>query len=254
MNSLKGKKVFISGAEQGIGFATAKELIDLGCDIYLHHHSGGEGVQALYEHAQKAHVRAKIGKADLTDEAVAKATVEDAAAFLGGIDIVINNAGGIIGRKWLGQIDTAFWQTVIDVNLTTMLYVTQCALSYLKQAKDGASIVNIASLAGRCGGHAGSLVYSMTKGAVLTWTRSLAAELGPYGIRVNAVAPGLILGTRFHNTFTTKESAEATVKTIPLGRAGNSEDVARAVAYLASEYNGFISGATLDINGGVYRA
>lgn len=134
-----------------------------------------------------------------------------------------------------------------------MLNVTQAALPYIKEAKEGSSIVNLASLAGRCGGHSGSLVYSMTKEAVLTWTRSLAAELGEFGVRVNAVAPGLVLGTRFHNQHTTKESADATVKGIPLGRAGDPDDVARAIVYLASEYDGFISGATLDINGGVYR-
>jgi 3-oxoacyl-[acyl-carrier protein] reductase len=102
------------------------------------------------------------------------------------------------------------------------------------------------------GGHAGSLAYSAAKGAVLTWTRSLARELGPRGIRVNAVAPGLILGTAFHNTHTTLESAAATIAAIPLGRAGTPADVARAVAFLASEGDGFISGATLDINGGVF--
>ena len=113
---------------------------------------------------------------------------------------------------------------------------------------------NMASLAGRKGGHAGSLAYSTAKGAILTWTRSLAGELGPRGVRVNAVAPGLILGTSFHNTHTTEASANATIAAIPLGRAGNADDVARAVAYLASEYDGFMTGATLDINGGIYAA
>lgn len=253
MGKLTNKKVFITGAEQGIGFHTAKCLIEAGCDIYIHYFSGTEGPEQLVALAESLGQKAQFGYANLTVREEATQCVNDAAEFLGGIDILVNNVGGIIARKWLGEIEEDYWQTVIDVNMTTMLNVTQAALPYLKATEEGASIVNLASLAGRSGGHAGSLSYSMTKGAVLTWTRSLAAELGEFGIRVNAVAPGLILGTRFHNQHTTKESADETVKGIPLGRAGTSEDVARTITFLASEYDGFISGATIDINGGVYR-
>ena len=165
----------------------------------------------------------------------------------------MNNVGGLVARKALVEVDMKFWQTVLDINLTTMILVTrECGPALWKSGS--ASVVNLASLAGRKGGHAGSLVYSMTKGAVLTFTRALAAEWGPKGVRVNAVAPGLILGTRFHNTHTTPESATETIAGIPLGRAGTPDDVARAVVYLASEFDGFITGATLDINGGVYAA
>jgi 3-oxoacyl-[acyl-carrier protein] reductase len=153
----------------------------------------------------------------------------------------------------LVDVDMKFWQTVLDINLTTMMLVTrECGPALWKSG--ASSVVNLASLAGRKGGHPGSLVYAMTKGAVLTFTRALAAEWGPKGVRVNAVAPGLILGTRFHNQFTSKESADETIKGIPLGRAGNVHDIARAIVFLASEYDGFITGATLDINGGVYAA
>ena len=176
-----------------------------------------------------------------------------AAGFLGGLDILVNNTGDLIQRRVLPEVDLAFWQRVIEVNVTSMMLVTRAVLPWLLQAGQ-ASIVNLSSLAGRKGGHPGSLVYSTAKGAVLTWTRSLAAELAPKGVRVNAVAPGFILGTRFHQTHTTEENAQATVRQIPLGRAGNPADVARAVVFLASEYDGFITGATLDINGGVYVA
>ena len=114
-------------------------------------------------------------------------------------------------------------------------------------------IINTASVTAYKGsGHL--LDYSSTKGAIVAFTRSLSEALVEKKIRVNAVAPGFILGTRFHATHTTEESARQTVTQIPLGRAGTPEDIARAVVFLASEYDGFITGATLDINGGVYAA
>ncbi len=253
MGNLKGKKVFITGAEQGIGRATTERLIEAGCDVFIHHHSGEDAARALVEKARAKGAKSNFQFADLTVAEDAQACVTAAGEYLGGIDILINNVGGIVARKWLGEIDASFWQKIWDVNLTTMLNVTQSALPFLKEATEGASIVNLASLAGRSGGHSGSLAYSAAKGAVLTWSRSLAAELGEYGIRVNAVAPGLILGTRFHDRHTTKDSAVETIKTIPLARAGSPDDVARVIAFLASEYDGFVSGATVDINGGVYR-
>jgi 3-oxoacyl-[acyl-carrier protein] reductase len=199
-------------------------------------------------------LRAGCFQADLTVESEAAECVNKAIEALGGLDILINNAGTLVERRRIGEFDPEYWQKVMDVNMTSMMLVTRSAVPHLAQAaqSSGASIVNLSSLAGRKGGHPGSLAYATAKGAVLTWTRALSVELAPQSIRVNAVAPGLILGTSFHNTHTTKESAEATVRAIPLGRAGTPQDVARAVAFLASEYDGFITGETIDINGGVY--
>lgn len=253
MGSLKGKRALITGSEQGIGYATAEKLIEAGCDIALHYFMGDEGPKKLAELAKSKGQRASCFHADLTQEEAAKRCVAGAISFLGGLDVLVNNVGGLIARKALVQVDMKFWQTVLDVNLTTMILVTRECGPALWQS-GSSSVVNLASLAGRKGGHGGSLAYAMTKGAVLTFTRALAAEWGPYGVRVNAVAPGLILGTRFHNTHTTRESAEETIKGIPLGRAGDADDVARAITFLASEYDGFISGATLDVNGGIYCA
>ena len=167
----------------------------------------------------------------------------------------ILNAGSLVARKTLAEADDEFWAKVMSLNVGSLRRVTRAAAPHLIAAAKtggGASIVNLSSLAGRKGGHGGSLAYSTAKGAVLTFTRSLASELGPHGVRVNALAPGLILGTSFHDTHTTPEAARATVAGIPLGRGGRAADIARAAVFLASEYDGFITGATLDINGGVY--
>jgi 3-oxoacyl-[acyl-carrier protein] reductase len=253
MGNLKGKRALLTGASQGIGAAIAEGLIDAGADVCLHYFQSDATPRALAKKAESKGQRALVLQADLRKESEATSAVTQAIGFLGGLDVLVNNAGSLVGRRKLEEVDLAFWDEVIRINLTTMMFVTRAAVPALVKA-GASSIVNIASLAGRKGGHGGSLVYSSAKGAMITWTRALAAELGPKGVRVNCVAPGLILGTRFHDTHTTKESADETVRGIPLGRGGNAEDIARPVVYLASEYDGFITGATLDINGGVYSA
>ncbi len=250
MSRLESKKAIVTGGGQGLGRAIVEEFMRQGCDVAIHFHKSAEGSQQVKRGAPPG-VRAECFAADLTDESAASAMVSLAVDFLGGLDILVNNSGDIIARRQLSEVDLDFWRRVMDVNVTSMMCVTRQALPHLKSSENS-SVVNVASLAGRMGGHAGSLAYSTAKGAVLTWTRSLAKELGPWGIRVNAVAPGLILGTAFHATHTTPESASKTIAGIPLGRAGNPADVARAVTFLASEYDGFITGATLDINGGVF--
>ncbi len=253
MGSLAGKRALVTGGGHGIGQAIARGLLAAGCDVAFHYHSDSAGAQQVVASAVSMQRRARPFTADLNDEAAAVAMVRDAVAFLGGLDVLVNNAGGLVERRTLAHVDLPFWHRVVDLNLTTMMVVTREAVPWLARAGN-ASIVNVASLAGRKGGHAGSLVYSTAKGAVLTFTRSLAVELAAQGIRVNAVAPGLILGTNFHNTHTTKESAQETVRAIPLGRAGTVDDVARPCVFLASEYDGFITGETMDVNGGVYCA
>ena len=253
MGTLSGKNAFVTGTSQGIGAAISKALIDAGCNICMHYFHSVEIPQSLQKLAQDRNQKALFLKADLTNEADAVRCVKDGAVFLGSIDILINNSGSLVQRKYLQEIDNDYWQTLLDINLKTMMLITREAFPFLNKS-EGASIINLASLAGRTGGHSGSLVYSTTKGAVLTWSRSLARELAPYGIRVNAVAPGFIEGTSFHEKHTTRKMAIKTIKSIPLGRSGRPEDVARAVVFLASEYDGFITGETLDINGGVYCA
>jgi 3-oxoacyl-[acyl-carrier protein] reductase len=257
LSKLRGKRALVTAGAQGIGLAISRHLLEAGCDVFVHYRNSAEAAEALVAEATAARFRCGVAAADLTRAAGCEKLVTEAVAFLGGIDVLINNAGSLVARRTLEEATEAFWTEVMELNLGSARRVTRAAVPYLSsaaQAFGGASIVNLSSLAGRKGGHPGSLAYSAAKGAVLTFTRALANELGPRGIRVNAIAPGLILGTSFHTTHTTAESARQTIAGIPLGRAGEVDDVARAVAFLAGEFDGFITGATLDINGGVYAA
>jgi len=251
-NKLTGKNVLITAGAQGIGEAISKHFIESGANVAIHYFSSAKTANQLVDYAKSKGQKAIAISGDLTKEADVNAVVDKTIEALSSLDILINNAGSLVARRMLSEMESDFWHKVMDINLTSMMYVTRAAAPHLTKNKNS-SIVNLASLAGRKGGHPGSLAYSASKGAILTLTRALSEELGPQGTRVNAVAPGLILGTSFHNTHTTKESAAATTATIPIKRAGNADDVARAVLYLASEYDGFITGATLDINGGVYN-
>ena len=251
-NKLEGKIVLITAGAQGIGESITRHFIDSGAHVAIHYFSSADTANRLTAYATDKGQKAIAIAGDLTKEADANALVEKTVEAFGGLDILINNAGSLVARRMLSDMEAEFWHKVMDINLTSMMFVIRAASGYLAK-NDHSSIVNLASLAGRKGGHPGSLAYATSKGAILTLTRALATELGPQGTRVNAVAPGLILGTSFHNTHTTKESAEATTAGIPIQRAGNADDVARGVLYLASEYDGFITGATLDINGGVYN-
>ena len=251
-NKLEGKNVLITAGAQGIGESITKHFIDSGSNVAIHYFSSAENANKLVAYAKSKGQKAIAISGDLTIEANANTLVTKTMEAFGGLDILINNAGSLVARKLLSELEADFWHKVMDINLTSMQFVTRAAAPYLAK-NTNSSIVNLASLAGRKGGHPGSLAYATSKGAILTYTRALSTELGPKGTRVNAVAPGLILGTSFHNTHTTKESANETISGIPLERAGNAADVARTVLFLASEYDGFITGATLDINGGVYN-
>lgn len=257
MSKLRGKRALVTAGAQGIGLAISRHLLEAGCAVYVHHHRSADAAHALVAEATAQGRRCVTGSGDLTRTEACEHLVAETVAALGGIDVLVNNAGSLIGRQAFATADDDFWAKTIMLNVGSLRKVTRAALPHLAEAgrsRGGASIVNLASLAGRKGGHPGSIAYATAKGAILTFTRALATEVGPQGIRVNALAPGLILGTSFHATHTTAAAAEATIASLPLGRAGNPDDVARAAVFLAGEFDGFITGATLDLNGGAYCA
>jgi len=252
---LKGKRALVTAGAQGIGIAISRELAAAGCDVFVHYHSSRAAAETLCGELTAAGVRCGSGAGDLTQAAECGRVVQAAAAFLGGIDVLVNNTGSLVARRKFEDADDAFWSEVFRLNLDSARWVTQAAMPHLVDAagsRGGASIVNLSSVAGRHGGGPGAIAYATAKGALLTLTRGLASEYAPKGVRVNAVTPGLILGSAFHAQHTPEEMQRKIVAGIPLGRAGTTEDVARAVVFLASEFDGFITGATIDINGGVY--
>ena len=253
MDRLRGKKALVTGGGSGIGNAIVRELADRGAEVLIHYFKSGDSARALVDTIRSNGGAAEAVQADLSTEDGARSLAGFVERSWGSLEVLVNNTGDLVGRRRLEEADLAFYRSVMAANLDSLVFVTRALIPLLRKP-GAASIVNLSSLAGRKGGHGGSLVYSTAKGAILSFTRSLSTELAPDGIRVNAVAPGLILGSAFHRIHTTEESKQATIRDIPLRRAGTCEDVARAVAFLAGEYDGFITGATLDINGGVYMA
>ncbi len=154
MGNLHGKKALVTGGGQGLGYAIVRRLLEAGADVAIHYFSSETGARELKSLAGQNGRRAEIFRADLTREAEAAALVNDVARFLGGLDVLINNAGDLVQRRRLEEIDAEFWRRVMDINVTSMLWVTRAAVPWLEKAGQ-ASIVNLSSLAGRKGGHPG---------------------------------------------------------------------------------------------------
>ena len=171
--------------------------------------------------------------------------VAKTVAAFGTVDVLVNNTGGLIARKTVAEMPLEHWQAVMDLNLTSTFLMIKACLQHMKSG----AIVNLASQAGRDGGGPGAVAYAASKGAVMTMTRGLAKELGPE-IRVNALCPGMI-DTDFHNVFTKDEVRRTVEAASPVKRQGTPEDIANLVTFLACDDSTFITGANVDINGGM---
>jgi 3-oxoacyl-[acyl-carrier protein] reductase len=189
-------------------------------------------------------------QADLTKPVEADSVVRATLDGLGGLDILVNNAGFLVQRCQIADMSDELYHAIMDVNMTSTFLMCRAALRHMVPKGSG-SIVNMSSAAAFAGGGNGAAIYAASKAAVVGFTRALAKEVGPKGIRVNAVAPGQI-GTQFHDRFSTPEGRANTVKTIPLGREGRAEEIAQAVVFLASPAASFISGEVTGINGAMW--
>ena len=251
MDSMKGKVAIVTGGSRDIGRQVSLKLASAGAKVCINYFGNEELAKETLDMVKKANGEAIIVHGDMTKAKDVKKVVEGCiAAFGDTIHVLVNVAGGLMGRKLLADLDEEFWDAVIDVNLKTTYLVTREVVPHMTS---GGAIVNFASQAARDGGGFGALAYATAKGGVLTMTRGLAKELGPKGIRTNCVSPGLI-NTTFHNTFTKPEVRTNVAAATPLRREGEAREVADLVLYLASDASSFINGESVEINGGTYFA
>jgi len=248
LEDIRGKRALVTGSSTGIGAATAKELARLGAHVVVHGHANAEAAQQVASEIRAAGGKADVVLGDVSQSEQAVRIVDAAVKALGGLDILINNAGGILDRVTNAEFNEAMYQRVFDLNLRSVMLVTNAAFPHLKAAGGGA-IVNTGSVAGRFGGFYGSSVYAAAKAAVHSISRNAAREFAPHDIRVNTVAPGFIL-TPFHDR--TPESVRETARAqIPMNRLGTAEDCVGAYIFLCSAaMSGYITGQIIDVNGG----
>lgn len=245
---LKGKIAIVTGGTRDIGKAISLRLAKEGVKVVANYFNNEDNAKETLKEIEALGGTAIIVKGDMTQKGdVANLVRQTIGAFGGNIDIVVNNAGGLVARKTIAEMDEAFFNKVMFLNLNSTFLVSKAALPYMDS---GGSIVNIASQAGRDGGGGGSLAYATSKGAVMTFTRGLAKEVGPKGIRVNSLCPGMI-ATKFHDDFTKDEVRKKVEGMTPLRRQGSAQEIANTVACLASSETSFMTGANVDINGGL---
>src|SRR6266480_621436 len=247
---LNGKVALVTGASSGIGRATAEALAANGARVAINFHRNEAGAEAALSQITGGGGRAIVVQADVTRASDVQSLVEQTINEFGPIDILVNNAGSLVERLKILELTEERWDEVIDLNLKSAFLCSQAVAGSMMERKTGA-IVNVSSIAGRTGGALGSIHYSTAKGGVITFTKGLAKELAPFGVRVNAVSPGVI-DTHYHEEFSSPEMMKTYTGMIPLGRVGTPAEVAKVICFLASEAGSYLAGETIEINGGMF--
>ena len=245
---LTGRIAIVTGGASGIGRAIVTQLARAGARVGFTHR--GTSPQSVIAEIESFGGTVFAASLDATDPNAVTPAIESLPSQLGShLDILVNNAGGLVARRPVATMSDAHWHAVVDLNLSSVSYGVRASLPFFRE---GGRIVNISSLAGHNGGGAGASAYAAAKAGVDGFTRALAKELGAQGIAVNAIAPGLILDTPFHEKFTPVADQQATIASTPMRRAGTPTDIASAVLYLVSNGGGFATGTVIDVNGGSY--
>jgi len=246
---LEGQVALITGASSGIGRATAEALAREGARVAVNYCKNQAGAEQTAETIRKAGGEALVVRADVTRAAEVLAMVDAVRAEWGRIDILVNNAGDLLARHSLADMTEEYWDQIMALNLKSVFLCVRAVWQQMAERKSGC-IINVSSIAGRNGGGPGAAAYAAAKGGLLTYTKGLAKELAPHGIRVNGIAPGVI-ATPYHERYSPGEVFQRFIASIPLGRAGTSEDIADVIVFLASPAARYIIGETVEVNGGM---
>ncbi|MGC1498050.1 MAG: 3-oxoacyl-ACP reductase family protein [Sulfitobacter sp.] len=242
---LNGKTAIVTGGGRDIGSAVAVKLAAEGANVAINYFASSAGADATVEQIKAAGGKAIAVQGDLNNQADVDSLIAKTLEAFGSIDVLVNNAGGLIARKKISEMELEHWNAVMTLNLTSTFMMTKACLAHMKTG----AIVNLASQAGRDGGGPGAVAYATSKGAVMTMTRGLAKEVGPE-IRVNALCPGMI-DTDFHNIHTPDAGRRGFEANAPLKRQGHVDDAANLVLFLACDDSAFITGTNIDLNGGM---
>jgi len=245
---LKRKVAIVTGGARDLGRAISVKLASEGAKVVINFYDNPEDAEETLKMVQNVGSEGIIVQGDMTKATDVKKLFDASVEKFGNkIDVLVNVVGGIVGRKTITEQDEDWYNFLMDVNMKSCWLCTREAVTYMSE---GSSIINFSSLAARDGGGPGASMYATAKGAVMTFTRSMAKELGPKGIRVNALAPGTI-ATSFHDRFNTPENRERMKGIYPLRREGDAGDVADLVAFLACADSDYLTGTNIDINGGM---
>ncbi len=246
---LKDKVAVVTGGARDLGRAISVKLAEEGAKVVLNYFDNKADADLTLEMIKSKGGKAIAVQGDMTKaEDVKKLFQETVSAYGNQVNILVNVVGGLVGRKTIVEQDEAWYDFLMNVNMRSVFLCTKEVVPLMPK---GSSIINFSSQAAKDGGGPGASMYATAKAAVMCHTRAMAKELGPQGIRVNALAPGMI-ATSFHDRFTSPAARENLEKTVPLRRQGEAGDIADLVCYLAGDESAYITGTNIDINGGSY--